>query len=261
MSQEKAMEWRDKVAIVAAAGSGIGRMSAIALAQAGASIALIDLNADSVGELANEITREGGRATAHQADLSSVGQIKRVVAEIGETVSHVDILVSNVGMPNPHGIDDISETQWQTSIDVNMKSGFFITQSVLPLMRRTGRGGSIIYTSSAAGLTGSYTSPIYSLTKSGLIGLTKSLCVILAPEGIRVNAVCPGPVRTPMLAGFMAKGVEAVDEVAELYSSRVPLGRVAEPEEIAAAIKFLASDESSYLTGVALPVDGGYTAV
>ena len=198
------MEWRDKVAIVAAAGSGIGRMSAIALARAGASIALIDLNADSVGELADEITREGGRATAHQADLSSVDQIKRVVAEIGETVSHVDILVSNVGMPNPHGIDDITETQWQTSIDVNMKSGFFITQSVLPLMRRTGRGGSIIYTSSAAGLTGSYTSPIYSLTKFGLIGLAKSLCVILAPEGIRVNAVCPGPVRTPMLAGFMA---------------------------------------------------------
>ncbi|CAB4926907.1 MAG: SDR family oxidoreductase [Actinobacteria bacterium] len=255
------MAWQDKVAVIAAAGSGIGRMSAIALSGAGATVALIDLNGDSVRELAREIVEAGGRASAHQADLGCVDQIQRVAAEIGGVVPHVDILVSNVGMPNPHGIDGISEAQWEKSVDVNLKSGFFLTQAVLPLMRRTGNGGSIIYTSSAAGLVGSFTSPLYSLTKAGLIGLTKSLCVVLAPEGIRVNAVCPGPVRTPMLAGFMAKGQESIDEVAELYSSRVPLGRVAEPSEIAASILFLAGDESSYLTGVALPVDGGYTAV
>ena len=255
------MSWQDKVAVIAAAGSGIGRMSAVALSRAGASVALIDLNGDSVQELARELRAEGGRASAYQADLGDVAQIRATVSEIARNVPHVDILLSNVGMPNPPGIDDITEEQWQRGIDVNLKSGFFITQAVLPLMRKSGKGGSIIYTASAAGLVGSFTTPLYSVTKAGLIGLTKSLCVVLAPERIRVNAVCPGPVRTPMLAGFMAKAPEEADEVADLYSSRVPLGRVAEPAEIAAAVLFLASDESSYITGVAMPVDGGYTAV
>ena len=255
------MSWQDKVAVIAAAGSGIGRMSAVALSRAGASVALIDLNDDSVQELARELRAEGGRASAYQADLGDVAQIRATVSEIARNVPHVDILLSNVGMPNPPGIDDITEEQWQRGIDVNLKSGFFITQAVLPLMRKSGKGGSIIYTASAAGLVGSFTTPLYSVTKAGLIGLTKSLCVVLAPERIRVNAVCPGPVRTPMLAGFMAKAPEEADEVADLYSSRVPLGRVAEPAEIAAAVLFLASDESSYITGVAMPVDGGYTAV
>ncbi|MEI8056544.1 MAG: SDR family NAD(P)-dependent oxidoreductase [Actinomycetes bacterium] len=250
-----------KAAIVAAAGSGIGRMSALALAGAGASVALIDVNADSVATVVEEIRSAGGSASAHVADLASVEQIRAVVAEIALLVDHVDVLFSNVGMPNPHGIDDITEEQWQLAIDVNLKSGFFMTQSVLPLMRASGNGGSIIFTASAAGITGSYTTPLYSLTKSGLIGLTKSLCVVLAPDRIRVNAVCPGPVRTPMLPKFMAKALDSVDEVADLYSSRVPLGRVAEPDEVASAVLFLASDASSYVTGVALPVDGGYTAV
>lgn len=255
------MTLQDRVAVIAAAGSGIGRMSALALSRAGATVALIDLNGDSVAELAREIEAEGGHATSYQADLGDVVRIRETVAAIADDVDHVDVLVSNVGMPNPHGIDDITEEQWQQGIDVNLKSGFFVTQAVLPLMRKSGRGGSIIYTSSAAGLVGSYTSPLYSITKAGLVGLTKSLCVVLAPERIRVNAVCPGPVRTPMLAGFMSKPPEATDEVAVLYSSRVPLGRVAEAAEIAAAILFLASDASSYVTGVAMPVDGGYTAV
>lgn len=250
-----------KVAVVGAAGSGIGRTSALALADAGASVALIDLNSDSVEAVCSEIRSAGGHASAHVADLGRVCEIRAVVAEIAALVDGVDILFSNVGMANPHGIDDITEEQWQQAIDVNLKSGFFLTQSVLPLMRATGRGGSIIYTASAAGITGSYTTPLYSLTKAGLIGLTKSLCTVLAPDGIRVNAVCPGPVRTPMLAKFMDKALESLDEVAELYSRRVPLGRVAEPDEVAAAVLFLASDASSYLTGVALPVDGGYTAV
>ena len=127
-------------------------------------------------------------------------------------------------------------------------------------MRASGEGGSIVFTASAAGLVASRTTPLYTLTKAGLIGLTKSLAVHLADEKIRVNAVCPGPVRTPMLPGFMEKGAEATDEVAELYSSRVPLARVAEAEEVADAIVYLLSDLSSYVTGVPFPVDGGYVA-
>jgi NAD(P)-dependent dehydrogenase (short-subunit alcohol dehydrogenase family) len=254
------MEFDSKIAIVSAGGSGIGRQAAIGLAARGATVAVLDLNGDTAQAVVDEIKAAGGTATAHQADASSVAELDRALGEIRERADKVDILFNNVGMPNPHGIDDITEEQWTRCIDVNLKSNFFLTQKVLPLMRATGRGGSIIYTSSAAGLTGSYTTPLYSLAKAGLVGLTKSLAILLAPENIRVNAVCPGPVRTPMLAGFMSKGADATDEVADLYSSRVPLGRVADPAEIADAVMYLASDASSFVTGVPFPVDGGYTA-
>jgi NAD(P)-dependent dehydrogenase (short-subunit alcohol dehydrogenase family) len=248
-------------AVVAAAASGIGKMSAVALARAGAAVSLIDLDGKRVTEVVEELRAEGLSATAHQADLTDVEAIRRVADEVAAKTSAVDVLLCNVGAPNPHGIDGITEEQWQRCIDINLKSDFFVTQAFLPLIRATGRGGSIIYTSSAAGIVGSYTTPLYTLTKAGLIGLTKSLCTVLAPENIRVNAVCPGPVNTPMLPGFLAKPAEETASVAEVYASRVPLARVAEPEEIAAAVLFLAGDTASFVTGVALPVDGGYTAV
>ena len=252
---------RGRSAVVAAAGSGIGRMSATALAEAGAAVALIDLDGDAVTDLARELSAQGHEARAFQADLTDVPGVRGIAARIAETMPAVDVLLSNVGAPNPHGIDDITEEQWQRAVDINLKSGFFVTQAFLPLIRATGRGGSIIYTSSAAGLVGSYTTPLYSLTKAGLVGLTRSLCSVLAPEAIRVNAICPGPVNTPMLPGFLAKAPDEAGSVAEVYASRVPLGRVAEPEEIARAVVFLASEAASFITGVALPVDGGYTAV
>ncbi|MEO3856499.1 SDR family NAD(P)-dependent oxidoreductase [Acrocarpospora sp. B8E8] len=251
------MSMQGKVAVVAAGGSGIGRMTALGLAERGARVAVIDLDKGAAEAVAAQI---GGQATAHVADCGMVSDLTRVVAEISSLVDHVDILFNNVGMPNPHGIMDITEEQWQRSVDVNLKSGFFLTQLLLPLIRKSGRGGSIVFTSSAAGLVASYTTPLYSLTKAGVIGLAKALAVHLAPEGIRVNAVCPGPVRTPMLAGFMQKDAAFTDEVADLYASRVPLGRVADAREIAEAVIFLASDAASYITGVPFPVDGGYVA-
>lgn len=253
------MDFSGRYAIVSAGGSGIGRMAAIGFAARGAAVAILDINGDSGQSVAAEIRASGGTATAHQADLTDLSAIDAAVDEIGRLTGAVDVLFNNVGAPNPHGIDGITEDQWRRVIDVNLKSNFFLTQRALPLIRATGRGGAIVYTSSAAGLTGSYTTPLYSLTKSALIGLTRSLAILLAPENIRVNAVCPGPVRTPMLAGFMSKGVEATDEVADLYASRVPLGRVAEPAEIADAVLYLASDLATYVTGVPFPVDGGYT--
>jgi NAD(P)-dependent dehydrogenase (short-subunit alcohol dehydrogenase family) len=231
------------------------------LAQAGAAVCLVDLDGDAVTRLADELRSAGHEAFAYQVDLTDVPAVRRLATEVAEVMPTVDVLLSNVGAPNPHGIDDITEAQWQRSVDINLKSGFFVTQAFLPLIRATGRGGSIIYTSSAAGLVGSYTTPLYSLTKAGLVGLTKSLCTVLAPDSIRVNAICPGPVNTPMLPGFLAKAPTEAGSVAEVYASRVPLGRIAEPEEIAQAVVFLADDASSFITGVALPVDGGYTAV
>jgi NAD(P)-dependent dehydrogenase (short-subunit alcohol dehydrogenase family) len=251
---------KGKYAVVSAGGSGIGASSARRLAEHGAVVAILDINGDTAEAVAADIRAAGGRATAHAADLANLKSLQQAVDEVAAQTDTVDILFNNVGMPNPHGIDGITEEQWTGVIDVNLKSNFFLTQRVLPLMRATGRGGSIIYTASAAGLTGSYTTPLYSMTKSALIGLTRSLAIGLAGDRIRVNAICPGPVRTPMLPGFMARGVEATDEIAELYSSRVPLGRVAEADEVADAVLYLASDYSTYVTGVPLPVDGGYTA-
>ena len=253
------MDFSDRFAIVSAGGSGIGRMTAMGLAKRGATVAVLDIDEATAASAVEEIQRAGGKATAHRADLSKLDGIDHAVSEVEALTGSVDIVFNNVGMPNPHGIDGITEEQWTRVIDVNLKSNFFLTQRALPLMRATGRGGSIIYTASAAGLTGSYTTPLYSMTKSALVGLTRSLAIVLASENIRVNAVCPGPVRTPMLAGFMQKGADSTDEVAELYSSRVPLGRVAEPEEIADAVMYLASDLATYVTGVPFPVDGGYT--
>lgn len=253
------MDLAGKYAVVSAGGSGIGAASARRLAEHGAAVAILDLNGDAAEAVAADIRSQGGTATAHQADLANVVALQGAVDQVGALTETVDILFANVGMPNPHGIDGITEDQWTKVIDVNLKSNFFLTQRVLPLIRKSGRGGSIIYTASAAGLTGSYTTPLYSMTKSALIGLTRSLAIGLAGEKIRVNAICPGPVRTPMLPGFMGRGADAADEIAELYSSRVPLGRVAEPTEIADAVLYLASDYSSYVTGVPVPVDGGYT--
>ena len=253
------MDFSGKYAVVSAGGSGIGKMTAVGLAARGAAVSILDINGDAAEAVAQEIRSSGGSASSHQADLSDVAAIDRIIAEVGSITESVDVLFNNVGSPNPHGIDNITEEQWDRVVDVNLKSNFFLTQRALPLIRASGRGGSIIYTASAAGLTGSYTTPLYSMTKAGLVGLTRSLAIVLAPESIRVNAVCPGPVRTPMLAGFLAKGAEATDEVASLYSSRVPLARVAEPREIADAVIYLASDMASYITGVPLPVDGGYT--
>ncbi|HYC81796.1 MAG TPA: SDR family oxidoreductase [Solirubrobacterales bacterium] len=250
----------DKVAVVAAGGSDIGRSAALKLAREGAAVAIVDLDGEAAAAVAAEVEASGGSASAHQADCSELAELDRFVAEVGERHAAVDVFLGNVGMPNPHGIAGIGEEQWQRTIDVNLKSNFFLSQKLLPLMRASGRGGAIVFTASAAGLVASRTTPLYTLTKAGLIGLAKSLAVHLAEDGIRVNAVCPGPVRTPMLPGFMEKGAEATEEVADLYSSRVPLGRVAEPEEVADAIAYLCSDAASYVTGVPFPVDGGYVA-
>lgn len=253
------MDFSGKFAVVSAGGSGIGRMAAIGLAARGAEVFVLDINSETASSVAEEIGVAGGVAHAVAADLSDLGAIDDAVAQVRERTEQVHVLFNNVGSPNPHGIDDITEQQWDRVVDVNLKSNFFLTQRVLPLIRSTGSGGAIIYTASAAGLTGSYTTPLYSMTKAGLVGLTRSLAIVLAPERIRVNAICPGPVRTPMLAGFLAKDSSHTDEVAETYASRVPLGRVAEPSEIADAVIYLASDMSSYITGVPFPVDGGYT--
>jgi NAD(P)-dependent dehydrogenase (short-subunit alcohol dehydrogenase family) len=254
------VELENKVAVVTAGGSGIGRATSRRLARAGASVAVADLNGEAAAETVRLIAEAGGTGSAHAVDCGDSTAVERFMQEVGERYGRIDILFNHAGIPNRHGVLEVTEEDWTRAINVNLKSGFFATKYALPLMTRNGKGGTIVFTASTAGLVASATSPLYAMTKHGVVGLVKALAYQLAEEGIRVNAVCPGPVKTPMLPGFMEKGPEAADEVAAKYGGNVPLKRVAQPEEVAECVLFLASPESSYVTGVAMPVDGGFVA-
>jgi NAD(P)-dependent dehydrogenase (short-subunit alcohol dehydrogenase family) len=254
------VELENKVAVVTAGGSGIGRATSLRLARAGATVAVADLNGETAQETARQIEEEGGTASGHAVDCGDSGQVEGFMHDVGERYGRVDVLFNHAGIPNRHGIADVTEEDWLRAININLKSGFFATKFALPLMTSSGDGGTIVFTASTAGLVASATSPLYAMTKHGVVGLVKALAYQLAEQNIRVNAVCPGPVKTPMLPGFMNKGPEATDEVAAQYGGNVPLKRVAQPEEIAECVLFLASSASSYVTGVAMPVDGGFVA-
>jgi NAD(P)-dependent dehydrogenase (short-subunit alcohol dehydrogenase family) len=253
------MEFVDKVAVVTAGGSGIGRATSLRFAEEGATVVVIDIDGEAAGETVAAVEAAGGAASGHAVDCSSSAALKTLFAELEERHGHLDVLFNHVGVPNPHGIATIEDEDFDRAVDLNLRSGFFATRYALPMLQRS-TCASIVFTASTAGVVASMTSPLYSMTKHGVVGLVHSLSQVLAADGIRVNAVCPGPVRTPMLPGFMGKGPEETDWVAEHYGSDNALKRVAEPEEIAEAVLFLASERSSYITGVPLPVDAGFLA-
>jgi NAD(P)-dependent dehydrogenase (short-subunit alcohol dehydrogenase family) len=254
------VQLENKVAVVTAGGSGIGRATSLRLARAGAAVAVADLNGEAAHQTARLIADAGGTASGHAVDCGDSQAIERFMGDVDERYGRVDVLFNHAGIPNRHGVLEVTEDDWMAAINVNLKSGFFATKFALPLMTRSGDGGTIVFTASTAGLVASATSPLYAMTKHGVVGLVKALAYQLADRGIRVNAVCPGPVKTPMLPGFMQKGPEAVEEVAAQYGGNVPLKRVAQPEEVAECVLFLASPASSYVTGIAMPVDGGFVA-
>lgn len=251
---------KDKIAVVTAAGSGIGRATSLLFAKEGAAVAAVDIDGGAAEETARQIEAGGGRASAHAVDCADVSALEALFAEIDRLYGRVDVLFNHAGIPNAHGVVEVEESDFDRAVDVNLRSGFFATKFALPLMTRDGRGGSIVFTASTSGLMGSATSPLYSMTKHGVVGLVRSMAQQLAAQGVRVNAVCPGPVRTPMLPGFMNKGQDEAAWVAEHYGSANAMNRVAEPEEVAAAVLFLAGDGASFITGVPLPVDAGFVA-
>ena len=254
------LQLEDKIAVVTAAGSGIGRATSVLFAAEGATVAAVDIDGEAAAGTVAEIEDAGGKASAHIVDCADATALAALFADLDERYGRVDVLFNHAGIPNAHGVADVTEEDWSRAIGINLKSGFFATKFALPLMTRSGDGGAIVFTASTAGLVASATSPLYAMTKHGVVGMVKSMSQILAADGIRVNAVCPGPVETPMLPGFMGKGPEEAAWVAEHYGGDNALKRVAQPREIATAVLFLASDASSYITGVPLPVDAGFVA-
>lgn len=250
----------NKVAIITAAGSGMGRASAILFAQEGAKVIVDDIDPVKGQKVVDEIKKAKGEATFAKADVTKVVDMKMLVEVALKNYGKLDIVFNHAGGPGPFGIDEVSESDWQRCVDLNMKGAFFLTKFAVPEMRKVG-GGSILFTSSILGIVGSPSSPAYCMVKGGIVNLTRGLAVLLARDNIRVNCICPGGIMTPMTPEFLpVKTQEEKQAILKKWADTLPLHRWGEPEEFAAAALFLVSSEASWVTGAVLPVDAGYTA-
>ncbi|ACT60234.1 SDR family NAD(P)-dependent oxidoreductase [Hirschia baltica] len=254
------MRLKNKLVVVTAAASGIGKEGVLRFIREGARVAAIDVNADALGALVLEIGDDTKIVTI-TADLSTPKGAKDSIDSAAELLGGIDILWAHAGTPGPAKIENLDMKAYDFSFALNVTSAVIASDVAAEYMRARG-GGSLIFTSSVSGLVGSMFSPLYSTAKFAIVGLAKSLALGLAKDGIRVNAICPGLTETPMMNGFISRKGDPteLEENGAVFKKSIPLARFGRPEEIADVALWLASDESSYVTGVALPVDGGYSA-
>ncbi len=251
------MRLEERVALVTGAGSGIGRVTAQALAEAGADVIVTELpeRLDRARETVAELQALGRRALALPLDVRDAASVAALVPAATAGFGRVDVLVNNAGVQIPRSALEVSESDWDAVVDVNLRGAFFVAQAVGRAMTEAG-SGAIVNIASQMGLVGYYKRAAYCSAKAGLVNLTRVLALEWAPRGVRVNAVAPTFVRTPLTASTFAD-----PELAEDIPRRIPLGRLAQPEDVAAAVVFLASPAAAMITGHTLPVDGGWTAI
>ena len=249
------MRLEHKKAIVTGGAGGIGRATALALAAEGAEVAVVDLNGEAADAVAAEIRGAGFRAIGIQADVSSEADIERIIATTVAELGGVDVVFNNAGIIRRTTAVETSAEEWDRVFGVNVRSIFLMCKHVVPIMAAAG-GGSIINTGSGWGLKGGGRAISYCASKGAVVNMTRALAIDHGPQGIRVNSVNPGDVNTGMLRDEAQQlGEDPAAFLAEAADR--PLRRMGEPREIAAAVVWLASDESSYVTGSALVVDGG----
>jgi NAD(P)-dependent dehydrogenase (short-subunit alcohol dehydrogenase family) len=246
-----------KVAVITGAGSGIGRAAASMFANEGAAVVVADVDGDGARGAAAEVTASGGRAHAVTVDVSDADAVQSMVDVATGTFGRLDILFNNAGIfpPDDGGALDTPPGTWQRVMEVNLQGVWLGCRAAIPAMLSSG-GGSIVNVASFVALMGAATAQVaYTASKGGVLALSREIAVEYARQGIRVNSICPGPIETPLLAELLSDPARRDRRLVH-----VPMGRFGRPEEIAAAALFLASDESSFVTGAALVVDGGITA-
>ncbi len=251
------MRLKDKVALITGAASGIGRETALLFAREGASVVAVDVNDDGGERLVEDVEREGGRISYLHADVSKASDAEKMVRHGEDEFGKLEVLFNNAGIMLADDGDSIAteEHVWDLTMNVNLKGVFLGCKYGIPALRRSG-GGSVINTASFVALLGAATPQIaYTASKGGILAMTHELAIIHARENIRVNALCPGPLRTELLMKFLD-----TEEKRQRRLVHIPMGRFGEAREMAEAALFLASDASSFVTGTDFLVDGGITA-
>ena len=251
MTAAKKYDLSGQLALVTGAGRGIGKACAMSIASAGADVVLTARSLKQLENVQNEITSSGGKASIHVADLLKMESLQEL-----KKFGPFNILVNNAGNNIPEHFCDVTEDNFDNVILLNVKSAFFVAQTVAQGMVESGIKGSIIHISSQMGIVGGKKRTVYCASKHAMEGFSKSMAMDLAENGIRVNTVCPTFVETELTRPFMAE-----KEFKDYVLSRIPLGHVGQTEDVADAVLFLASDMSKMVTGSAIKVDGGWTAI
>lgn len=249
---------QDKVALVTGAASGIGRATALTFAREGAKLIIADMNEDGGEQTAHIITENGGEATFVQVDVTSASQIEAMISKTVETYGRLDCSFNNAGTEGTTMVStvDYKEEDWNRVLSINLTGVWLCMKYEITQMLKQG-GGAIVNTASVAGLVGSRgAGSAYAASKHGVVGLTKTAALEYAKQGIRVNCVCPGVIRTPMMERMLTR----TPELEQQYMAAEPIGRLGMPEEVAESVVWLCSDAASFVTGHTMTVDGGMVA-
>ena len=253
------MKLKDKVAIITGGAMGIGEATARLFASEGAAVVIGDIADKAARKVVKSLTGSGCRADYHHVDVRRPAEVNELIQGTIEAFGGLDILINNAGVALAKSTTETTFEEWERVLGINLTGAWLCARAAIPAMIERG-GGAIVNVASNAGLVGFPNLAAYCAAKGGLVQLTKAMALDCAPYHIRVNAICPGHTRTPMGDGFVAAQPDPEAFVKEFINVQHPIGRMAEAEEVARAILFLASADSSFITGSILAADGGYTA-